>query len=509
MSEPDQNTLKLYKKAKQKKEREDISDAYFYACPRRYDKNENVASRLFDSTAIKSLNRRCDDLHGQLYPPFRKWINLLPATLIPENEKQRWLEHKETAEQQISLALEMSNFHVEIDSPLTDSLISEGALLLHTGTPECPFVFESVPWNKFYSIDSYDKRPLTNFFERDLTLDEIKYHWKGAENLELLGDKPEAIFNVVDGHIYDNFKECYSYEVWVTSPEVNIYKKEGLESSPWNIYRFDRTMLNGQGHGPVRDVLPDVKTVNKAEELTLKNASIAVTGIWQADDDGVINPSTIKLIPGAIIPKAVGSKGLQPLETGRNFDISQIILSEKRQEIKEQILGASLPDPNSGIRTAYELSERKAEAAKSEVPLTLRLAQTNNTLVKRMYSILTSSEMMSSPYHLDKFSFKREGENLETTVKITAANPLVDLQSEVDFQRSLQAFAGCVEVFGEIPHRLIKKEIYAKDYLLNNSFNIKYFKDEEVIQKEAEEERQAVIQMKAQQAVMAEQKNGN
>lgn len=289
----------------------------------------------------------------------------MPATLIPENEKQRWLEHKETAEQQISLALEMSNFHVEIDSPLTDSLISEGALLLHTGTPECPFVFESVPWNKFYSIDSYDKRPLTNFFERDLTLDEIKYHWKGAENLELLGDKPEAIFNVVDGHIYDNFKECYSYEVWVTSPEVNIYKKEGLESSPWNIYRFDRTMLNGQGHGPVRDVLPDVKTVNKAEELTLKNASIAVTGIWQADDDGVINPSTIKLIPGAIIPKAVGSKGLQPLETGRNFDISQIILSEKRQEIKEQILRASLPDPNSGIRTAYELSERKAEAAKS------------------------------------------------------------------------------------------------------------------------------------------------
>jgi hypothetical protein len=30
--------------------------------------------------------------------------------------------------------------------------------------------------------------------------------------------------------------------------------------------------------------LPDIKTANKVVELVLKNASIAVTGIWQASD---------------------------------------------------------------------------------------------------------------------------------------------------------------------------------------------------------------------------------
>ena len=35
--------------------------------------------------------------------------------------------------------------------------------------------------------------------------------------------------------------------------------------------------------------LPDIKTANKVVELILKNASIAVTGIWLADDDGVLN----------------------------------------------------------------------------------------------------------------------------------------------------------------------------------------------------------------------------
>ena len=60
--------------------------------------------------------------------------------------------------------------------------------------------------------------------------------------------------------------------------------------------------------------LPDIRTANKVVELILKNASIAVTGIWQAEDDGVLNPANIKLVPGTIIPKAVGSAGLTPLE---------------------------------------------------------------------------------------------------------------------------------------------------------------------------------------------------
>ena len=76
--------------------------------------------------------------------------------------------------------------------------------------------------------------------------------------------------------------------------------------------------------------LPDIKTANKVVELILKNATIAVTGIWQAEDDGVLNPSNIRLTPGAIIPKAVGSKGLSPLQTAGDFDVSELVLSDLR-----------------------------------------------------------------------------------------------------------------------------------------------------------------------------------
>ena len=62
------------------------------------------------------------------------------------------------------------------------------------------------------------------------------------------------------------------------------------------------------GRSPVMKALPDIKTANKVVELILKNTTIAVASIWQADDDGVLNLANIKLVPGTIIPKAVGSR---------------------------------------------------------------------------------------------------------------------------------------------------------------------------------------------------------
>ena len=110
--------------------------------------------------------------------------------------------------------------------------------------------------------------------------------------------------------------------------------------------------------------LPDIKTANKVVELVLKNASIAVTGIWQADDDGVINPATIKLVPGTIIPKAVGSAGLTPLETPGRFDVSELVLDQLRNRIRKALFVDQLGQVNGPRMTATEVLERAAEMAR-------------------------------------------------------------------------------------------------------------------------------------------------
>ena len=110
--------------------------------------------------------------------------------------------------------------------------------------------------------------------------------------------------------------------------------------------------------------LPDIKTANKVVELVLKNASIAVTGIWQADDDGVLNPSNIRLTPGTIIPKAVGSAGLKPLEAPGRFDMSQVVLQDLRAAIRRALLADRLGQVDGPRMTATEVLERVAEISR-------------------------------------------------------------------------------------------------------------------------------------------------
>ena len=45
----------------------------------------------------------------------------------------------------------------------------------------------------------------------------------------------------------------------------------------------------------------------------------------------MLNPGTVRLVPGAIIPKAAGSAGLTPLAAPGKFDVSQLVLQDLRR----------------------------------------------------------------------------------------------------------------------------------------------------------------------------------
>ena len=85
-------------------------------------------------------------------------------------------------------------------------------------------------------------------------------------------------------------------------------------------------------------LLPDIKTLNKIVEFNLRNAALSISGIYTAADDGVINPYSVKLAPGAIIP--VGSNdtrnpSLMPLNRSGDFNLAQLLRSEERRVGKD------------------------------------------------------------------------------------------------------------------------------------------------------------------------------
>lgn len=75
----------------------------------------------------------------------------------------------------------------------------------------------------------------------------------------------------------------------------------------------------------------------------------------------MLNPAAIRLVPGTIIPKAVGSAGLTPLASPGRFDVSQLVLDDLRARIRHALLADRLAPLDGPRMTATEVLERGAE----------------------------------------------------------------------------------------------------------------------------------------------------
>lgn len=78
----------------------------------------------------------------------------------------------------------------------------------------------------------------------------------------------------------------------------------------------------------------------------------------------MLNPAAIRLVPGTIIPKAVGSSGLTPLPSPGRFDVSQLVLDDLRGRIRHALLADRLAPPGDPRMTATEVLERSAEVGR-------------------------------------------------------------------------------------------------------------------------------------------------
>ena len=178
------------------------------------------------------------------------------------------------------------------------------------------------------------------------------------------------------------------------------------------------------------NALPEIRTANRVVDLSLRNAALAAVGVWQLDDDGVLDPARIRLEPGAILPRAPGARGLAPLETGRGFDLSQLMLSDLRERIRAALLSDRLgvPPGRTG-RTATEVLARASDDARLLGAHYGRLAaELVSPLALRALQLLARAGLMPVP--LAEAGFK-EG-LLPEGVALRHRAPLAQLQAQRD-----------------------------------------------------------------------------
>jgi hypothetical protein len=141
--------------------------------------------------------------------------------------------------------------------------------------------------------------------------------------------------------------------------------------------------------------LPDIKTANEVVKYVLKNAEKEIAGVYKAVDDGVLNPWTINIQPGAVIPVAAEGS-LSPLVSGGNFNVSELILADLRDSIKKALFHDQLGPVAGPTKSATEISIRQQELM-SDIGSSFGRLQIEfiNKLVKRSIDILTRNQKVA------------------------------------------------------------------------------------------------------------------
>lgn len=415
-------------------------ECYDYALPhgggfgRGGNPGERKTDRLFDGTAADAVEQLAASLLAQLTPPWSRWFGLMPGPDLSEAERDTVAPLLEKAAATLQSHFDRSNFAVEMHQCYLDLVTAGTACLLFEEAPPgdySGFRFTAVPLAEAVLEEGADGRLDGTFRRSELTLAQLRLRFPDAAigpSMEReAAQDPQARFGVVEAVLKDG--PAYRYTVILDSEnaEDEVLAEGRFARSPFINFRWLKAPGETYGRSPVMKTLPDIKTANKVVELVLKNASIAVTGIWQADDDGVLNPGTIRLVPGTIIPKAVGSAGLTPLATPGRFDVSQLVLDDLRRRIRHALLVDRLGQVTDGRMTATEVMERSAE-----------MSRLLGATYGRLQSELLTPLMMRAVAIL-----RRRGEIPDIvvdgrTVELQYRSPLAQAQAQRDVQATLR-----------------------------------------------------------------------
>ena len=457
------DVLKRHDKALTKKEdfRSLYEECYEFALPQRnlydgyYDgktSGQKKMNRVFDATAINSTQRFANRMQSGIFPPQRKWCRLEPGTDIPQERKAQAQASLDIYADKMFAALKQSNFDIAIGEFLLDLSVGTAVMMVQPGDDINPINFIPVP-QFLVSFEEGANGQVDNVYRRmRIKGESIMRQWPDAnipEQLQkIIDQKPTDDLDFIEATILDQKRGDFCYHViHKESKSELVYRR--MTRSPWIVSRYAKVAGEIYGRGPLITALPDIKTLNKTLELVLKNASLAIAGVYTAADDGVLNPNTVKIIPGAIIPVARngGPQGesLKPLPRAGDFNVSQIIMNDLRMSIKRILLDESLPPDNMSARSATDVVERMKELSQNLGSAFGRLInETMIPLVTKILGVMDDRGMINLPLKVN---------GLE--IKVSAVAPLAQAQAMEEVQNVLQ-YAQIVQGAGPQAQSIIK-----------------------------------------------------
>ena len=512
MDSPVKQLLARYERAKTIKTQwhDILEECYEYALPQKESfftesQGRRRTNRIFDETAVVGVQEFASRLQAGIVPNYARWADFVAGTDVPPEEAKELNEVLDQVTDYVFEVLQASNFSQEVHESFLDMALGTGVLLVEEGDAVNPIRFRAIPLPQVWLTSGHDDRVDHVFRRRVIRMKEIQIAYPEAQFSEKMmmdlnknPDKECEIIEVVYRNYQNTKEEEYIFCAISKEYEEKLHGEtfKGRGSNPYLVYRWSKCAGETYGRGPLMNALPAVKVANLTIEMILENAQMSISGMYQVEDDGVINVDNIALIPGTIIPKAAGSQGLTPIPQAGNFQVSDLVLNDMRQNIKKALYNDMLGNPN--VKTpmsATEVAERQADLSRQIGSAFGRLqSELVNPLLERIVYILKKQGRIKLP--------KVNGKE----VKIVSTSPLAQAQHQSDVA-TVDRFLGMIQgrVGPELTNILIKQDEVAKFVAKKLGIPENLIRSTEEMQQAAMQMQQMMQQQQAQQATTEEE----
>lgn len=362
--------LKRYEKANAKALlfRQLYEDAYSLVVPDREmftNKSEgsDKAIGVYDSAGMRAGDGFVSRFISTVCPAYQRWAELKAGPMMDDDMADALNEAMELINKQLFSTLHASNFNTAVGEFAYDVGVGTGVMLvLEEDDLSVPFKFLTVSPAQIAIEDNAFGEVCAVFRKFEIKHRHVKQYYPDGnyDGLNLESD-PDKELCVIECTYHDPEKDVWYYDAVVEGRKHKLAERQYAEN-PWIILRWSKIPNEPFGRGPFVKALPDLKTMNKVREMSLRGLQLATVGVFTGIHSDIINAENVVLEPGAIIPveRNGGPNGptIAPLPVGGNPQYQALETDRLEMGIRELLMDNRLPPDAGPVRSPTEIVER-------------------------------------------------------------------------------------------------------------------------------------------------------
>jgi len=323
-------------------------------------------AELFDSTGTDGCRILASGLMSGLTPSNSRWFGLDAGE--ESDEEKLWLD--ESAEL-LWQNIHASNYDAVGVECMKDMACAGMFALFVDEAKGGGLRFEEWPLANCYFAASVPGGPIdTVYNEFPLSAEQVVNDY-GEDHVPekvkkcVADNKPDEIFNFVravyprpgpHGRFALNLPIASCH---IEKDSKKVVRESGYHEMPVGVPGWERSPGSVYATGPASEALPDLKTLNEVVKYDLANMDMALSGMWGAVDDGVLNPRTVRVGPRKVIVMSA-KDNFFPLTSGGDFKVAVLEIERLQRSIRKILMADQLePQLKAGTPpTATEIMVR-------------------------------------------------------------------------------------------------------------------------------------------------------